>query len=292
MIIRENMRRRYSFDPETSQNVPLTDAYSNSEIRAFSRLDPVVVLDPEDQERHKGCWIFDDQVKAFLMALQPGGRLSHMTFNDVEAHFVHLHRDGRGGITEVVNSEDFHTFNDREPVHTIREGHERDKGDVVVVVYDEQRSHYFPVMIDRDHDGVARVYVYDSLGSTWSNSKTRMGRNQNRSVEKFVELLLQTIDFPDETKGTIIYDRTKDIVQTEASCGPWSLWLIMAFVSNIHNWRMSRPNPVFHTRHALSAYDLFGNRVPSRKNQLHLRFWASLQGRLYDDEEEELQSFT
>lgn len=260
-------------------NVVNSPGYTNSEIRGFVKLESVVV-DPRPEGANTGNWIDNFSIMRFLNALEPEGRLEHMTFNVVHARFLPDMPDHNDGIPDVVGRPDLRTGRTYDEDQDDDEGEGEGEGrghDLVVVVYDRMRKHFFPVMVDfgvRATD-TPKVYVYDTLRSSWTP----------RSVKTFVNRL-----FPNWKGRKIIYDRTKDIVQTDASCGPWAMWLIMAFVSNIHNWRMNGRNPVFHTRHALTAYDLFGNRVSSRDNQLHLRFWAALQGRLYSDEESQVQS--
>jgi hypothetical protein len=116
-------------------------------------------------------------------------------------------------------------------------------------------------------DARPNIYMYDTLGSSWTRT----------AVIEFIKNM-----FP----------RWKNL-ETQAngaSCGPWVFWLIMGFVANVHGWRQNSPHPIFHTRYALTAYDLLGNHRPERKSSLHRRFWKALQGAQNADDDADLQA--
>lgn len=264
-------------------NVPLSNAMTNAEVRAISRLTPVLDSKRLDNAAKRGDWIDSDSVGRFLAALEPGGALAPLTYADVDARLVLIYRDRAGRIVVRNPIDDVTALSLRQKLRQEKSsGRRRGVLDVVIVVYDENRRHYFPVMLSvtgKITSPSFDIYVYDSLGGAWTME----------AVHMFVRKLFPRWNAV--LNDAAVHDRTKDVHQQgDATCGPWTLWLIMAYVSNVHGWREVRPRPMFQTRYALTAYDVFGERRPSRKNELHRRFWMALQGDLSDDELREIRS--
>lgn len=246
---------------------------SNAEIRAFCRLDRVV--NKANASAADGDWIDTDSVHQFMSAIEPGGKLAPLTHMDVDAYVAYVrYQNGRMEVSipvkEVTGSPKHSTTKKRNTA-------------TVVLLYDLSRRHFFCVLVDFGADSRVKrpnIYVYDTLGSaTWKG---------DNMVNRFVQELFPS--WKDVTKKAAVHDRTKDLRQRDGStCGPWSLWIIMAFVANVHGWREKKPDPIFQTRYALTAYDVFGQRRPSRRASIHRRFWKALQGKLYADENADIR---
>jgi len=259
-------------DARTQGDVPLSDTFTNAEIRGFCHLNRVV--DKANASAADGDWIDTDSVQQFLNALEPEGKLSSLTHMDVDAYLAYVrHRGGRMEVTTPLTEV---KGTPRHPVTKSR------NSALVAILYDLTRRHFFCVLVDFGAGTDAKrpnVYVYDTLGN---------GAWKGDMVYRFIRELFPA--WKDVVNKVAVHDRTHDVRQMDGStCGPWSLWIIMVFVANVHGWRDKKPDPIFQTRYALTAYDVFGNRRPSRRTSLQRRFWKAIQGRLYADENADIR---
>lgn len=256
--------------------------YTNSNVRAFLKNEKRVFGQGCDSTDEFGNWITDDCVMAFLEAIgsepiiEQGRlqtRLQNYTYKDVKTFFFYI--TSKNDSPQKPSNQNLSVFYEFTKNQT-RE--DMQKYDVVIVVNDITKQHYFPILIDfGEHPTSSKpnIYVYDTLS-----------HRTNDFINKLLKLMFPS--WKEIINESNVYNRTNDIKQTGATCGVWSLWIIMVFVANIRGWRTRRTNqrrPIFHTSIITRSYDIFGKRSSRRDKDIAERFWSALNGKLYDDEQ-------
>jgi hypothetical protein len=166
--------------------------------------------DAENKTAHNGDWVGQDTIMCILEQLQtlPDAQLS-------------LFRKFRPLITLLHNGVSFY--------HTITKEIVDPSEDLVIIVKDHDHNHYFSVLVETFQKQKA-IHVFDSL----------MGR-KDAEVKTLLASMFGSKAFDDYNFHNYTrHNFTLEPLQSGATCGPWSLWIAVAFMFDVSKCRRRR----------------------------------------------------
>ena len=103
------------------------------------------------------------------------------------------------------------------------------KKDIVIIVNDADNAHFFTILLET-FSRQKSIHVFDSL----VNRKDEDIKRLLASI--FLPSMYADYNFHNYAHHNVM----KNVLQSGASCGPWSLWIGVAFVFDINNCRRRR----------------------------------------------------
>ena len=173
------------------------------------------------KEKLSGQWVFDETIMCVMHQLETLASASMSLFRP------------------------FETLSQLSSFQGMRDATIDPRKDVVLIVNDDVNKHFFTVLIET-YPRQKTIHVFDTL----------VNRKEHEVYELLEKTFTPSTSFRDYKFHNYAKNNfTRALLQSGASCGPWSLWISVAFVFDINNCRRQRSNMHGHMRVASLKMD-------------------------------------